>query len=75
MRRYGVYQEFRIVEGIWLYRKDRQLRFLFGNNLFYIIRAQHILNDHLIQVPWLELGSGSLKLYTNTFATKAFFVH
>ena len=27
MRTYGVYQLFRFVEGIWLHRKSRQIRF------------------------------------------------
>ena len=47
-RTYGVNKEFRFVEGIWLQRKSRQIRFFFGNDLFYIIRAQHVVGYHLI---------------------------
>ena len=44
MRTYGVNQAFRFVEGIWLHRKSRQTIFIFGYDLFYIIRAQHVLS-------------------------------
>ena len=33
MRTYGVNQEFRFDEGIWLYRKSGQIRFFFGKYL------------------------------------------
>ena len=34
MRTYGVNQEFRFDEGIWLHRKSGQIRFFFGKYLF-----------------------------------------
>ena len=40
MRTHGVNQAFRFVEGIWLHRKSRQIRFFFKKDLVYIIRAQ-----------------------------------
>ena len=40
MRTHGGNQDFRFVEGIWLHRKIRQIRFFFGKHLVYIIRAQ-----------------------------------
>ena len=48
MRTYGVHQVFRLVEGIWLHRKDHQIRISFGKGQFYIIPAQHVLSYHLI---------------------------
>ena len=48
IRTYGVNQEFRFGEGIWLHRKSRQIGFFFGKDLFYIIRAEHVLSYHLI---------------------------
>ena len=48
----GVNQAFRCVEGIWLHRKSRQVRFFFlGKDIFHIMRAKHVLSYHLIQVP------------------------
>ena len=38
VRTYGMNQTFRIVEGIWLHRKSRQI-FLLGKYLFYFIRT------------------------------------
>ena len=32
MRTYGVNQAFRLVEGIWLHRNSRQIRFLLGKH-------------------------------------------
>ena len=52
MRTYVVNQEFRFVKGIWLHQTSRQIRFYSGKDLFYILRAQHVLSYHLIQVPW-----------------------
>ena len=46
MRTYEVNQTFRLAEGIWLHRKSR--KFFFGKDLFYIIRAQHVLSYHFI---------------------------
>ena len=52
MRTYGVNQAFRLVEGIWLHRKGRQVRNIFlGKDFFYFICAQHVLSYHLIKVP------------------------
>ena len=49
MRTYGVNQDFRFAEGIWLHRKSRQIQFfLIGNELFDIIRAQYVVSYHLI---------------------------
>ena len=48
MRTYGENQTFRFVEGIWLQRKSRQIRFFVGKVLIYFIRAQHVLSYHLI---------------------------
>ena len=50
MHPYGVNQEFRFVEGIWLHRNSRQIRFFLLSEItiFYIIRAHHILSYHLI---------------------------
>ena len=54
VRTYGVNQVFRFVEGIWLHRMIRQIRFFFlGKGLFYFIRVQHVLRYHLIKVAWL----------------------
>ena len=44
MPTYGVNQEFRVVEGIWLHRESRQI---FEKDLFYIRLAQHVLSYHL----------------------------
>ena len=53
MHTQGVNQAFRFVESIWLRRKSRQIRFFFlGNDLFYFIRAQHVMSYHLDKVPW-----------------------
>ena len=35
IRTYGVNQAIRFVEGIWLYRKSRQIKKNFGKDLFY----------------------------------------
>ena len=48
MRTHGVNQAFRFVEGIWLHRKSRQIRFSVGKDLFYFISAQHVLNYQLL---------------------------
>ena len=48
MRTYGVNQAFRFVEGIWLDRKSRQIRFFSEKNLVFIIRAQREISNHLI---------------------------
>ena len=49
MRTHGVNQAFRFVEGIWLHRKSRQIRFfLSGKDLVFIIRAQREMSNHLI---------------------------
>ena len=34
MRTYGVNQAFQFVEGIWLHRKSRQIRFFFSERPF-----------------------------------------
>ena len=52
MRTHGVNQAFRFVEGIWLHRKRRQIRFFFSEkDLVYIIRAQHEMSNHLLLKP------------------------
>ena len=48
MRTHGVNQAFRFVEGIWLHRKSRQIRFFSEKDLVYIIRAQHEMSNHLL---------------------------
>ena len=49
VRTYWVNQAFRFVEGIWLHRKSRQIRFFFSEkDLFYIIHAQREMSNHLI---------------------------
>ena len=53
MRTYGVNQVLGFVEGIWLHR---QIRFFFGKDLFYFIRAQHVLNYHLISEAWFSVS-------------------
>ena len=41
LRTHGVNQTFRFVEGIWLHRKSRQIRFFLSEkDLVFIIRAQ-----------------------------------
>ena len=46
---HGVNQAFRFVEGIWLHRKSRQIRFLSSEkDLVFIIRAQREMSNHLI---------------------------
>ena len=42
MRTYGVNQAFQFVNGIWIHRNSRQIRFLSGKDLFYIKRAHHV---------------------------------
>ena len=52
MRTYGVNQEIRFDEGIWLHRKSGQIRFFFSENtFFYIMRAQRVLSNHFVQKP------------------------
>ena len=46
MRTYGVNQEFRFGEGVWLHRKSGQIRFIFENIIFYIMRVQRVLSNH-----------------------------
>ena len=41
LRPYGIKQEFRFVEGIWLHRMSRRIRIYFGKDLPYFICAQH----------------------------------
>ena len=49
MRTQGVNQAFRFVEGLWLHRKNRQIRFFFSEKeLVFIIRAQRKMSNHLI---------------------------
>jgi len=48
MRTHGVNQAFRFVEGIWLHRKIRQIRFFLEKDLVFIIRAQREMSNHLI---------------------------
>ena len=49
MRTHGVNQAFHYVEGIWLHRKSRQIRFFFSKkDLVFIIRAQRKMSNHLI---------------------------
>ena len=48
MRTPGVNQAFRFVEGIWLHRKSRQIRFFLEKDLVFIIRAQCDMGNHLI---------------------------
>ena len=42
-----------IVQGIWLHRKSRQIRFFFFHKIPILIHicAQHVLSYHLIQLP------------------------
>ena len=48
MRTHGVNQGFRFVEGIWLHRKSRQIRFFFSEkDPVFIIRAQREMSNHL----------------------------
>ena len=49
MRTYGVNQEIRFAEGIWLGRKSGQIGFFFlsENTFFYIVFAQRALSNHL----------------------------
>ena len=44
VRTYGVIKVFQFVEGIWLHRKSRCIRFFFGKDVYYFIRAQHDLS-------------------------------
>ena len=46
--RTGVKKEFRFVEGILLHRKSSQIRFFFGKDLFFMIRAHSEMSNHLI---------------------------
>ena len=39
VRTCGVNQAFQFAEGIWLHRNSRQIRFIFGKDVFYFIRA------------------------------------
>ena len=48
MRTHGVNQGIRFVEGIWLHRKSRQIRFFSEKDLVFIIRAQREMSNHLI---------------------------
>ena len=56
VRTYEVNHEFRCVEGILLLRQRGQIRFLFSRkkNLFFFMRAQHVLSYHIIYVPMTE---------------------
>ena len=47
LRTYGLNQAIRFVDGIWLHQKSRQIRFLLGTDLFYVIRALHVLTTIL----------------------------
>ena len=53
VRSYGVNKVFWFVVGIWLHLKSGQMRFLFGQDLYYFIRAKHVLSYHLIQAVWI----------------------
>ena len=48
LRTHGVNQAFRFGEGILLHRMSRQIQKKFGKDLFYFIRAQHVLCYPLI---------------------------
>ena len=48
VRSYGENLDFRLVEGLWLYQKNRQIRNFFTTDLFHFICAQHVLSVHLI---------------------------
>ena len=48
MRTHEVNQAFRFVEGIWLHRKNRQIRFFPEKGLVFIIRVQREMSNHLI---------------------------
>ena len=49
MRTHGVNKAFRFVEGIWLHRKSRQIRFFFSEkDLVFIIYAQSEMSNHLL---------------------------
>ena len=48
MSTHGVNQAFRFIEGIWLQRKSRQIRFFSEKDLVFIIRAQREMSNHLI---------------------------
>ena len=49
MRRYGVNQASRFVEGIWLHPKSHQIRFFFfEKDLVYNMGAQREMSNHLI---------------------------
>ena len=48
MRTYGVYRSFRFVEGIWLRKESPIPRKFSRKELYYIIRAQHVMSYNLI---------------------------
>ena len=48
MRTHGVNQALRFVEGILVSSKESSNPLFFGKDLFYIIRAQHVLSYHLL---------------------------
>ena len=50
VRTHGVNQVFRFVEGIWLHRQSRQIRFFSEKTLFFI-PAQDQMRNHLIGKP------------------------
>ena len=50
------------VEG--LQRKSCHIRNFFGKDLCYLIRAQHALSYHLIQVSWSAAGNWCRELET-----------
>ena len=60
MSTHGVVQAFRFVKGIWLHQKSKKN---VGKDLFYIIRAQHVLSFHLIQVPWGDQTRANIGFY------------
>ena len=76
MRTHGVNQIFRFVEGIWLHRKSRQIRFFFSEkDLVFIIRAQREMSNHLILKPWEFVTFKAFKHLLHFFCNTIFFDH
>ena len=62
MRTYGVNQEFRFAEGIWLHRKSRQIRFFFGKDLslHHTCATCSEQPSHIKTIGWVRISSALL---------------
>ena len=71
MRTYGVKQEFRFADGIWLHRKSRQIRFFFRKD-FFTSKMRNIESEQPSQIKTMPPPPRASTTYTIHFNYKSF---